>query len=43
MNAPTSITITPIHVADLHVEGEVMPVIVHLIDHPAGASWSTPA
>ena len=30
------ITITPIHVADLHVEGEVMPVCVHLIDHPDG-------
>ena len=29
-------TITPIHVADLHVEGEVMPVCVHLIDHPDG-------
>ena len=25
MNAPASITVTPIHVADLHVEGEVMP------------------
>ncbi len=29
-------TVTPIHVADLHVEGEVMPVNVHLIDHPDG-------
>jgi N-acyl homoserine lactone hydrolase len=30
------ITVTPITVADLHVEGEVMPVNVHLIDHPDG-------
>ena len=30
------IAVTPIHVADLHVEGEVMPVVVHLIDHPDG-------
>jgi N-acyl homoserine lactone hydrolase len=29
-----SITITPVHVADLHVEGEVMPLNVHVIDHP---------
>jgi N-acyl homoserine lactone hydrolase len=29
-----SITITPILVADLHVEGERMPVYVHMIDHP---------
>ncbi len=28
------ITITPILVADLHVEGERMPVYVHVIDHP---------
>ncbi len=34
MSAPASITITPVHVADLHVEGEVMPVYVHVIDHP---------
>jgi N-acyl homoserine lactone hydrolase len=36
MSAPTSIpiTITPIRVADLHVEGEVMPLSVHVIDHP---------
>ena len=34
MDTPASITITPVHVADLHVEGEVMPVYVHLIDHP---------
>jgi N-acyl homoserine lactone hydrolase len=34
MNACASITITPILVADLLVEGEVMPVYVHVIDHP---------
>ena len=32
MNA--SITVTPIHVGDLTAEGEVMPVYVHLIEHP---------
>jgi N-acyl homoserine lactone hydrolase len=37
MNArPASTIVTPILVADLHVEGEVMPVYVHLIDHPDG-------
>jgi N-acyl homoserine lactone hydrolase len=36
MNVPASITVTPVHVADLHVEGELMPVYVHLIDHPDG-------
>ncbi len=34
MHAPASITITPVLVADLHVEGEPMPVCVHLVDHP---------
>ena len=34
MNASHAITITPVHVADLLVEGEVMPLSVHLIDHP---------
>ncbi len=34
MNSPAPITVTPILVADLHVEGEVMPVYVHVIDHP---------
>jgi N-acyl homoserine lactone hydrolase len=29
-----AITITPVLVADLHVEGERMPVYVHVIDHP---------
>jgi hypothetical protein len=33
MNAP-SITVTPVLVADLHIEGERMPVYVHVIDHP---------
>lgn len=32
----SAITVTPIVVADLHVEGEVMPVCVHVIDHPDG-------
>ena len=34
MNAPAQITITPFLVADLLVEGERMPVNVHVIDHP---------
>ena len=34
MNATTSITITPVRVADLLAEGERMPVYVHVIDHP---------
>ena len=34
MNAPASITITPVRVADLLAEGELMPVYVHVIDHP---------
>ena len=34
MNVPAPITVTPIRVADLLVEGELMPVYVHVIDHP---------
>jgi N-acyl homoserine lactone hydrolase len=34
MNAPASVTITPVRVADLLAEGERMPVYVHVIDHP---------
>nr|WP_315268153.1 N-acyl homoserine lactonase family protein [Microbacterium lemovicicum] len=34
--APAGVTVAPIHVADLAVEGETMPVCVHLIEHPAG-------
>ena len=34
MNAPASITITSVRVADLLAEGERMPVYVHVIDHP---------
>ncbi len=34
MNTPASITVTPVFVADLSVEGERMPVYVHVIDHP---------
>jgi N-acyl homoserine lactone hydrolase len=29
-------SITPVHVADLLAEGELMPVYVHVIDHPEG-------
>ena len=36
MTSPTSIAITPIHVADLLAEGELMPVYVHVIDHADG-------
>jgi len=36
MAAPTSMSVMPIFVADLHVEGDRMPVYVHLIDHPDG-------
>jgi N-acyl homoserine lactone hydrolase len=34
MNVSAAVTITPILVADLHVEGKVLPVYVHVIDHP---------
>ena len=34
MNAPASIRITPVCVADLLAECERMPVYVHVIDHP---------
>lgn len=27
-------TVTPVHVGDLHVDGGVMPIYVHVIDHP---------
>lgn len=36
METPGSITVTPVHVADLVAEGELMPVYVHVIDHPDG-------
>jgi hypothetical protein len=36
VNASASITITPVHVAGLLAEGELMPVYVHVIDHPDG-------
>jgi N-acyl homoserine lactone hydrolase len=36
VNGTAPITITPLLVADLHVEGERMPVYVHVIDHPEG-------
>ncbi|WP_341728521.1 MBL fold metallo-hydrolase [Brooklawnia sp.] len=34
MSMPITITITPVHVGDLHAEGEEMPIYVHVIDHP---------
>jgi N-acyl homoserine lactone hydrolase len=34
MNAPASITVTPIRVVDLLAEDERLPVNVHVIDHP---------
>ena len=34
MNTSASISVTPVHVADLLAEGELMPVYVHVIDHP---------
>lgn len=34
MSNHTAISITPVFVADLGVEGERMPVYVHVIDHP---------
>src|ERR687898_3357244 len=34
MNAPASITVTPVFVAYLSVEGGRIPVYVHVIDHP---------
>lgn len=36
MNADGAVTVTPILVAELLVEDEVMPVCVHVIDHPDG-------
>src|SRR6186997_1618600 len=36
MNAPASIAISPVLVADLLAEGDRMPVYVHVIDHPEG-------
>ncbi|TFB91555.1 MBL fold metallo-hydrolase [Cryobacterium sp. HLT2-28] len=34
MTVPSPIRITPIHVGDLLAAGEVMPIYVHVIDHP---------
>ncbi len=34
MTGPSVITIRPVHVADLVAEGNLMPVYVHVIDHP---------
>ena len=38
-----SISITPVHVADLLAEGELMPVYSTSSTIPMGACWSTPA
>ena len=38
--ARSSITVTPVRVADLLAEDERMPVDVHVIDHPMRACWS---
>jgi N-acyl homoserine lactone hydrolase len=35
-SSPVAISVTPVFVADLHLEGERMPIYVHVIDHPAG-------
>jgi len=34
MTARTSITVTPVHVADLVADDDLMPVYVHVVDHP---------
>ena len=34
MSETSGITVTPVFVADFHIEGERMPVYVHVIDHP---------
>jgi Zn-dependent hydrolases, including glyoxylases len=34
MSASRPVTVTPIFVADLRVEGERMPVYAHVVDHP---------
>ena len=34
MSLQAKITVTPILVAELQVEGEIMPVYVHMIEHP---------
>jgi len=36
MKTPGPISVTPVHVADLLADGELMPVFVHVIDHPDG-------
>jgi N-acyl homoserine lactone hydrolase len=36
MSGAAPISVTPVHVADLVAEGELMPVNVHVIDHPDG-------
>ncbi|TDU87893.1 N-acyl homoserine lactone hydrolase [Kribbella voronezhensis] len=36
MTSPPTVVVTPIHVADLVADGALMPVYVHVIDHPEG-------
>jgi N-acyl homoserine lactone hydrolase len=36
VTAPSPVTVTPVHVADLLAEDARMPVYVHVIDHPEG-------
>jgi len=43
MNAPASITISLVRVADLLAEGERMPAYVYVIDHPDARVLATPA
>ncbi len=43
MTRGSTTIITPILVADLHVEGERMPIYVHLIDNTTRGCSSTPA
>jgi N-acyl homoserine lactone hydrolase len=42
VSTPAPITITPIHVGDLLADGALLPVYVHVSDHPTRACWSTP-
>ncbi|MDX6281287.1 MAG: N-acyl homoserine lactone hydrolase [Kribbellaceae bacterium] len=36
MTTPPTIVVTPIHIADLVADGALMPVYIHVIDHPQG-------
>jgi hypothetical protein len=43
MNADRAIAVTPVLVAELHVEGEVMPVCVHVMEAVQSGDLSTVA